>query len=84
MTASVRREVQSNPVSSALTAQLLADPQDAGSPDLGDLIEALGGGHEVGVEGHEHPRLTSEPQCIVSRVDGTRNSVTTAVRSEEP
>jgi hypothetical protein len=53
MTASVRREVQSNPVSSALTAQLLADPQDAGREDLGDLVEALGGGHEVGIQGHE-------------------------------
>jgi hypothetical protein len=48
MHASVGREVQPNPVSSVLTTQLSANAQDAGGQDLGDLVEALGGGHQVG------------------------------------
>ena len=32
------------------TAQLLAGSQDAGGQDLGDLVEALVGGHEIGLE----------------------------------
>jgi hypothetical protein len=50
MHASVGREVQSNRVSSVLTAQLSSGPQDAGSQDLGDLIETLGRGHWRGVD----------------------------------
>jgi hypothetical protein len=48
MHASVGGEVQPNPVSSVLTTQLSANAQDAGGQDLGDLVEALGGGHQVG------------------------------------
>jgi hypothetical protein len=57
MTASVGREVQSNRVSSVPTAQPSADAQDAGGQDLGDLVEPLGGGHQVGVKrlGHVTP-----------------------------
>ena len=51
MHASVGGEVQSNPVSSVLAAQLSAGPQDARSQDLGDLVEALGGGHAIGRQG---------------------------------
>ena len=50
MHASVGGEVQSNPVSSVLAAQLSARTQDAGGEDLGDFIEALGGGHRRGVD----------------------------------
>jgi hypothetical protein len=50
MHASVGGEVQSNPVSSVLAAQLSASPDDTGGQDPGDLVEALGGGHPVGVE----------------------------------
>jgi hypothetical protein len=49
MHASVGREVQSNPVSTILATQLSADPQNAGGQNLGDFVEALGWGHEVGV-----------------------------------
>jgi hypothetical protein len=54
MTASPGREVQSNRVSSVLSSQLLAEAQDAGREDLGDLVEALGRGHQVGVEWDRH------------------------------
>jgi hypothetical protein len=49
MHASAKGEVQSNPVSSVLAAQLSAGTEDAGSQDLGGLVETLGRGHEVGV-----------------------------------
>ena len=60
MTASPGREVDANLLSGAAlgSAQTRAKPQDAGGQDLGDLVEALGWRHEVGMEGHEHPRLT--------------------------
>jgi hypothetical protein len=64
MHASVGGEVQSNPVSSVLTAQLSADPQDAGSQNLSDLIEALGRFHEIGMESvHDSPDRTRDPVC---------------------
>jgi hypothetical protein len=50
MHASVGGEVQSNPVSSVLTAQLSASPQDAGRQDLGDLVKALLSGHWRGLD----------------------------------
>ena len=58
MTASPGREVDGNLLRGAApgSAQTRADPQDAGSQDLGDLIEALGWGHEVGVKGVGHRR----------------------------
>jgi hypothetical protein len=51
MTASVGREVDANVLRGAalVSAQPAADPQDAGSEDLGELVEALGGGHEGGI-----------------------------------
>ena len=53
MTASPGREVDANLLRGAAlgSAQARADPQDGGSEDLGDLVEALGRGHKVGVEG---------------------------------
>ena len=53
MTASPGREVDANLLRGAApgSAQARADPQDAGGQDLGDLVEPLGRGHEVGVEG---------------------------------
>ena len=47
MTASVGREVDANLLRGAAlgSAQTRTDPQDAGGQDLGDLVEALGGGH---------------------------------------
>jgi hypothetical protein len=55
MTASVGREVDANPLSSAAlgSAQAGANAQDGGL-DLGDLVEALGRGHQVGVEAARH------------------------------
>jgi hypothetical protein len=59
MTASPGREVDANLLSGAApgSAQTGPDPDDAGGQDLGDLVEALGGGHEVGVEGVGHVRF---------------------------
>jgi hypothetical protein len=53
MTASPGREVDPNLLSRAAPESALARPQpdDAGGQDLRDLVEALGGSHEVGVEG---------------------------------
>jgi hypothetical protein len=53
MTASAGREVDANLLSGAAlgSAQARANAQDAGGQDLGDLIQALGRGHEVGAEG---------------------------------
>jgi hypothetical protein len=53
MTASVGREVDANLLRGAApgSAQARTSPQDAGGQDLGDLVQALGRGHEVGVEG---------------------------------
>jgi hypothetical protein len=62
MTASVGGEVHSNPVSSVVAAQLSAGSQDAGRQDLGDLVKALGRGHQVGVEGAGQSRLT---RCLI-------------------
>ena len=59
MTASPGREVDRNLLRRGAlgSAQARADPDDAGGKDLGDLIEALGWGHEVGVKrvGHVMP-----------------------------
>jgi hypothetical protein len=54
MTASPGREVHSNLLLRAAPEGALArsKPDDAGRQDLGDLVEALGRGHEVGVEDH--------------------------------
>jgi hypothetical protein len=41
----------------AASAQARAEAQDAGRQDLGDLVQALGGGHEVGLEGVGHPAI---------------------------
>jgi hypothetical protein len=54
MHASVGGEVQSNPVSSVLTAQLSAGSQDTRGEDLGDLVQALGRGHQLWREGVRH------------------------------
>ena len=56
MTASPGREVDGNLLRGAAlgSAQARADPHDAGSQDLGDLVEALGGGHDVRAEGLRH------------------------------
>jgi len=51
MTASPGREVDASLLRGAAPrcTQAPANAQDAGRQDLGDLVEALGGGHEVGV-----------------------------------
>ena len=70
MTASVGREVDANLLRSAApgSAQARAHPQDAGGQDLGDLVEALGRGHQVGVEGTGQSRLT---RCLIPHyIDG--------------
>jgi hypothetical protein len=63
MHASVGGEVQSNPVSSVLAAQLSTGPQNAGREYLGDLVEALGRGHAVGVESVEHSKSALGLYC---------------------
>jgi hypothetical protein len=53
MTASPGREVDANLLRGAApgSAQTRAGSDDSGGQDLGDLIQALGRGHQVGVEG---------------------------------
>jgi hypothetical protein len=64
MHASVGGEVQSNPVSSVLAAQLSAGAKNAGGEDLGDLIKPLGSGHEIGMEpAHGVSDRTRDPVC---------------------
>jgi len=60
MTASPGREVDANLLRGAApgSAQTRAHPQDAGGQDFGDLVEPLGGGKEVGVDGAGQSRLT--------------------------
>ena len=55
MTASVGREVDANllPGAALGSAQARPDAQDTGGQDLGDLVQALGRGHEIGVESVE-------------------------------
>ena len=62
MTASPGREVDANLLRGAAlgSAQPRAEAQDAGGQDLGDLVEALGGAHEVGVEAVRHVRNGTE------------------------
>jgi hypothetical protein len=59
MTASGGREVDANLLRGAAPGSALARPQaqDARHQDLGDLVEALGRSHEVGVEGVAHQRI---------------------------
>src|SRR5687767_12356061 len=59
MTASPGREVDRNllPGAGLGSTRARTEAQDAGSQDLGDLVEALGGGHQVGVEGMRHPAV---------------------------
>jgi hypothetical protein len=61
MTASVGQEVDANLLRGAAlgSAQARAEPQDAGGQDLGDLVEAFGRGHQVGVEGIRAEHCTS-------------------------
>ena len=58
MTASPGREVDANLLRGAAPggAEARAEAQDAGGQDLGDLVEALGWGHQVWVEGVGHQR----------------------------
>ena len=61
MTASPGREVDANLLLGAAlgSAQPAADPQNAGGQDLGDLVEALGRGHEVGMHSVRHQHRNS-------------------------
>jgi hypothetical protein len=56
MTASPGREVDANLLRGAAPggAHPRAHAQDAGRQDLSDFVQALGRGHEVGVEGLAH------------------------------
>jgi hypothetical protein len=56
MTASPGREVDRNLLRGAApgSAHTSAEPQDASGQDLGDLVEALGRGHQVGVKSVRH------------------------------
>ena len=77
MTASPGREVDANLLHGAPgSTQPRAQPQDTGGQDLGDLVETLGGGHQVGVEGvrHRSEGLTRASTIIIVRGDGSRNN----------
>ena len=56
MTASPGREVDANLLRGAAlgSAQPAADAQDPGGQDLGNLVQALGRCHQVGVESIRH------------------------------
>ena len=61
MTASPGREVHRNLLRRCGPGEhAAAHAQDAGRQDLGDLVEALGGGHQVGVRG---PGPTNSAWC---------------------
>ena len=62
MTASPGREVEANLLRGAApgSTQARAHAQDAGGQDLGDLVEALGRGHQVGMKG---PGPTNSAWC---------------------
>ena len=66
MTASVGREVDANLLRTAApgSAQSRTEPQNPGGQDLGDLVEAFGGRHEVGAEGIA--LHTTNPRRIVA------------------
>ena len=68
MTASPGREVDANLLCGAApgSAQTRAHPQDAGGQNLGDLVEALGGGHEVGVERLGHIRPSADASHLIT------------------
>jgi hypothetical protein len=56
MTASPGREVDANLLLGAAlgSAEARAGSDDSGGQDLGDLVEPLGRGHQVGLEGIAH------------------------------
>jgi hypothetical protein len=56
MTASAEREVDANLLLGAAlgSAEARPEPQDAGGQNLGDLVEPLGRGQKVGVDGVGH------------------------------
>ena len=77
MTASPGREVDANLLRSAApgSAQARANAQDAGRQDLGDLIEPLGRGHQIGVESaHGSP---DQPRDPASRHSSSNRSTST-------
>jgi hypothetical protein len=67
MTASPGREVDRNLLRGAAlgSAQAGADADDAGGQDLGDLAEALGGSHKLGIQAaaHRGPLEDSPLRC---------------------
>ena len=62
MTALPGREVDANLLRGAApgSAQPRPDAQDAGGQDLGDLVEALGRGHQIRTEG-----VRQERDCLI-------------------
>jgi hypothetical protein len=69
------REVDANLLRGAAlgSAQARANTQDAYGQDLGDLVEALGGGHEVGVEGVRHVGKSSRLFTCLPKVADDQN-----------
>jgi hypothetical protein len=66
MHASPGREVQAIFLHGREFALLLtADAQEAGSQELGNLVEALGGGHQIGVESIAAPAEGGWPRGSV-------------------
>ena len=70
MTASPGREVDANLLRGAAlgSAQARANPQDAGRQNLGDLVEALGRGHEVGVESVGQSKSALGWYCTAAKI----------------
>jgi hypothetical protein len=90
MTASPGREVDGNLLRGAAPGSALtrADTQDARRQDLGDLVEALGGRHEVGIEGVRHVcngmklRLFTCPPKLADEQNKSRGDKCLAKQSE--
>jgi hypothetical protein len=79
MTASPGREVDANLLRGAApgSAQTGAGPDDAGGEDLGDLVEPLGRGHQVGVEGVRHVGKSSRLVTCLPKVAEDQNKIQT-------
>jgi hypothetical protein len=102
MTASPGREVDANLLRGAAQgcAQTRSNAQDAGREDLGDLVEALGRGHEVWAEGVRHvtplsrfsrsilhtywPRVGTVGRMVLNGVKWTRHRNRIAVSTPTP
>jgi hypothetical protein len=82
MTASLRQEVETNPLRSASpgSAQTRADAENAGCQDLGDLVEPFGCGHEIGMERVRQCLAL----CLTFETGGSERTGVARVQGEQP